>query len=65
MRVEFWLRIPGQHIHHSTWEMDAVPREGESVEVAKDDVRTVHSITWHLPGVFGHPKSGGVTVLLS
>lgn len=64
MRIEFWLRTPGKHSHHSTVDWDVVPREGEYVTIAKDDIRTVHSVTWTLPNLPGGHKTGCVIVLL-
>lgn len=64
MRIEFWLRTPGNHTHHSDVDWNVVPREGEQVAIAKGDVRYVHSVEWQLPGVFGGHKMGSVKVLL-
>lgn len=64
MKIEFWLRIPGNHTHHSTVDWDVVPRTGDSVIIFKDDVRQVHSVEWILPNVFGGHKTGSVKVLL-
>lgn len=64
MRIEFWLRTPGNHTRHSSVDWDVVPREGEQVEISKDDVREVHSVEWQLPGVVGGHKTGSVKILL-
>ncbi len=64
MKIEFWLRAPGQHTHHSTVDWDAVPRVDEAVFITKDDVRDVHAVEWVLPSVVGSTIGGSVRVLL-
>jgi hypothetical protein len=47
MKVELWDRTPGGHTHLVTVEMDAVPREGETVSLTPDSrAHRVHSVSW-------------------
>lgn len=45
MKIEFSLRIPGQHETLPVVELDAVPREGETVLLKEgDSAHYVHSV---------------------
>lgn len=47
MRVEFWLRTPGNFHKVSFADMDVVPRQGEMVFL-EEAGHVVHSIDWHV-----------------
>lgn len=46
MKIEFWLRTPGNHNQVSETNITVIPRVGESVQIhSQDRVREVHSVT--------------------
>lgn len=48
MRIEFWLRTPGNH--HQVGKArttDCVPRVGETVVLSDEDTHDVHSVHWY------------------
>ena len=49
MRVEFWMREPGNHHCVATADMSAVPRMGEAVTVQKGGIAYyVHSVSYEV-----------------
>lgn len=47
MHVRFVVRNPGNHQTIGTYDLHAVPREGESVTI-NDIPRTVHNVSWDI-----------------
>ncbi len=58
MKIEFYLRTPGQHQKAAEADLPAVPREGDFVSLDGDTAHTVHSVTWDI-------KANSVQVLLA
>jgi hypothetical protein len=47
MRVQFYLREPGNHHVLTSFDMDAIPRAGEHVTLSENGgTREVHSVEW-------------------
>jgi hypothetical protein len=63
MRIEFWLRTPGNHTRVSIVDMSVVPRQGESVTLddGTERAREVHSVDY----IFDKTNTPSARVLLS
>lgn len=46
MKIEFWLREPGENKLALAVEMDFVPRAGENVSLDGETNHEVHSVTY-------------------